>query len=108
MFSGEILESLALIIGLVIAIVIGLVIFQRVQREARGEPDDRAEDPLSAIQAAYKAGHMDEAEFQRARDVLNRQAASPKSTRGQTPNRDLPEVPSAKSETESADEPRTD
>ncbi len=59
----------------VVAVILGgMALVRRAHRDAHGYEDEKVEDPLQALRAAYEAGHMDDAEFRRVLASLGREA----------------------------------
>ncbi len=94
MFGSQTLQTMAVIVGLAVLIAVGLAILRHSQREAHGELDDQPEDPLASLRAAYEAGQMDEDEFHRVRESLDRRSPGSRSSPAILPRRSpLPNPP---------------
>ena len=71
MERSELLKFAGAVIGIVL-IAYGSTYALRVRREARGEAFDEESDLLEAIREAYESGEIDEEEYRKAVDSIER------------------------------------
>jgi hypothetical protein len=69
--DAALLNDALLVVATVVVLVIATAVIQRMYRVAHGAPE-RPEDPLTALQTAYIKGEIDEAEFRRVQESLER------------------------------------
>jgi hypothetical protein len=90
--------------GTLVLAVIGWAVIARIRRRLKEEPEPSGGDLLSEFQKAYDAGEIDEDEFRRVRESLNRRSEVPSAARTEVkpcspspspPAQPLGEVPQA-------------
>lgn len=75
-FDPNLLWAGLLVFGLVTAILLGVAVIQLLRRVYL-EPDENSADLVEAIREAHLAGTLDDGEFRRVMEVLERPAESP-------------------------------
>lgn len=65
-------KTLIVLVGVAVVVVLGTITIHRSRRDAHGVIDEQAstEDLFADLKAAYEAGQMDTAEFQRIQASL--------------------------------------
>lgn len=75
-FDPDLLRAGLLVFGLFAAILVGAAVIQWIRRVYLS-PEERDGDLVKALREALLAGTMDDAEFQRAMNVLTRSVETP-------------------------------
>jgi len=73
LLDPDALKTALLAFALVCVIGIGVAILDRVRR-ATIKPEDDPRELLASLEEAHEAGEIDEAEFRRVREVIDRNA----------------------------------
>jgi uncharacterized membrane protein len=84
-------NNVLLVVATVVIVAIGLAIVQRVRQTARGAEAPGGEDLLGDLQRAYIKGEIDDAEFRRIQESLERR--KPAAPPGRTPPKGSPPPP---------------